>query len=338
MNQGRRGFTLIELLVVIAIIAVLIALLLPAVQAAREAARRAQCVNNLKQLGIAIHDYVDVNSVIPPTANNTGATSPPSPDFAMKPRLLPYLEQQAAYNSLNSSWLAGDPPNFTVRVMQVSVFLCPSDGNIPSGTVTVGVQTGQEGYSSYPNNIGTYARNNGNTYDGPAYEMGANFGPAVTLAAVTDGTSNTVMFSEYIRGMNIKTTDGPFQIYIDTVDPDTAAIPLPTLAADCLAAVPISQGGTLGSASKGRFWLGQNCGEGGGYTHVMTPNTKACYFSNVKGSKTYTMVSASSYHPGGVNVGFLDGSVKFIKNTVSQRTWWAISTRAGGEVVSADSF
>src|SRR3954466_8729198 len=141
-SMRRRAFTLIELLVVIAIIAVLIALLLPAVQAACEAARRAQCVNNLKQLGLAVMNYADAVGALPPTGLNTPGTA--TPDFAMKPRLLPYMEQTAAYNALNFSALFNDAQgmNFTVRCIQVATLVCPSDGNVPSASITVGTMTG----------------------------------------------------------------------------------------------------------------------------------------------------------------------------------------------------
>ena len=154
MARKRSGFTLIELLVVIAIIAVLIALLLPAVQAAREAARRAQCTNNLKQLGLGIQNYASAHTNLPPScidntaAARNGATNSPHQNYSTHVRILPYLELQSAYNAWNHTfgarWSDGSPiqntfPNATVILMQVTSFLCPSDQNPahhPAWTVT----------------------------------------------------------------------------------------------------------------------------------------------------------------------------------------------------------
>jgi prepilin-type N-terminal cleavage/methylation domain-containing protein len=186
----RRGFTLIELLVVIAIIAVLIALLLPAVQAAREAARRAQCVNNLKQLGLALHNYVQANDEsIPPTAVTVPTPTTGFNNFSMKARLLPYLEQAAMMNAINFSFEYNVAQNFTVSCAKLNMLVCPSDGNVPSPAPNS--TSPIYGYSSYPNSLGVMRIP---TIDGPAYKLNdATEGAPIRLNSVTDGLSNTVI-------------------------------------------------------------------------------------------------------------------------------------------------
>jgi prepilin-type N-terminal cleavage/methylation domain-containing protein/prepilin-type processing-associated H-X9-DG protein len=342
----RRGFTLIELLVVIAIIAVLIALLLPAVQAAREAARRSQCVNNLKQLGLAVQNYASANDALPPTAAYTTATSIPLGDFGMKSRILPFLEQAALFNALNITFNgeAASGQNDTVLTTQVNAFLCPSDGNVPTQIRTLlnGTGTRQIGYANYPNNIGTIYRNNGGQFDGPAYMMGASLntssaqGGVVNFASITDGTSNTAIFSEWIKGKAMTTSVGLDQVFMSTTPFPSANtfVPLLTYLSACQTSTSSSP-----YIYKGCFWLNHKCGQGGGYSHINTPNLKACIFSTDSDQAPgETMVGASSFHPGGVNVGMLDGSVRFIKNSISQQTWWGIATKAGGEVIDASSY
>jgi len=333
MRHRRTGFTLIELLVVIAIIAVLISLLLPAVQSAREAARRAQCVNNVKQLVLATMNYLDTAGALPPTS---GFDPPAGPDYAFKPRLLPFIEQSAAFNTLNMDVLNGtrDVANMTCTILQINTFLCPSDGNVPSGASSFpnGVSA-IRAFHSYPNNFGTWVGFTGGRFDGPAYQLGAGVrGTPVSIATITDGTSNTVLFSEFVRGNN-STAAPNFKafIYRGTLAATAGSYTIDALATNCQAAT------TIADTGKGAEWLNQNTARGGGYSHIMTPNKKSCFWSNASASKFQTIIGASSNHPGGVNCGFLDGTVRFVKDTVSPATWRAVSTHAGGEVISSDS-
>jgi prepilin-type N-terminal cleavage/methylation domain-containing protein/prepilin-type processing-associated H-X9-DG protein len=343
--RPRRGFTLIELLVVIAIIAVLIALLLPAVQAAREAARRSQCVNNLKQLSLAIQNYIDTNTTLPPTGSPGTSASLFINDFSMKERILPFLEQAALYNSINQGFTYNSAPVFTAATTKVNTFLCPSDGNDPAPTATLGSVSNKVASTNYPNNLGTFLGNNGGQLDGPAWELpsATNYGPMVTLASIADGTSNTALFSEWVKGMFRTGSDGLHQTYWLTSTKytnTTTAINFVSVVAECQASKLIFQetAGTNWNA-KGEYWILATCGTGGCYGHVNMPNKKACYFAgDTAGSTFRSLVGASSNHPGGVNVSFIDGSVRFIKDSISPTTWRALATKAGGEVISADSY
>jgi prepilin-type N-terminal cleavage/methylation domain-containing protein/prepilin-type processing-associated H-X9-DG protein len=341
-DRERLGFTLIELLVVISIIAVLIALLLPAVQAAREAARRTQCVNNLKQLGLAVQSYISAVGALPPTSIHNPTPGGDLGYLGMKPRILLFIDQVALYNSVNFL-LASEAPhgeNDTPLMTQVGAFLCPSDPNVPSyqRKMTSGIGTYWIAWTNYPNNLGTIYNNNGGAFDGPAYAFNLpSYGPTLSLANIVDGTTNTAIFSEWVGGRNETKQDGLHQLYVAAIAaPSKNGYVNPmTYQKGCQATTTIF---TTWSR-KGEDWLTSHCAEGGGYSHLNTPNLKACFFpEDDENTNVRTLVGASSYHSGGVNVALLDGSVRFIKTSVNPNTWWAIATYNGGEVVSADSF
>ena len=354
--RGRRGFTLIELLVVIAIIAVLIALLLPAVQSAREAARRAQCVNNLKQLGLAIHNYHSTNDALPPGGEvRSGGTVAGYPglgwvngpqNYGMKVRLLPYMEQQPMYNAINmqltSIWgvdgnsapyvIDGGPANQSVMMAKISSFVCPSDTNVPGGGYP------QSYGVSYANNLGLNRYNTNWNSSGPTYYQGDDGGlnKIRSFATITDGTSNTVMFSEWVKGKGANVVLGQNIVYQN--GPGVTAVPQNIVGnAANLQLGTLCQNTPLNPSNvwdfRGEVWMMQDSGRGGGYFHIQTPNKKSC---NCCGYDT--IVGSSSYHPGGVNCLMLDGSVKFIKSTISPTTWFALGTIDWGEVVSSDAY
>ena len=344
-RPGRPAFTLIELLVVIAIIGVLVALLLPAVQAAREAARRSQCTNHLKQIGLAVANYESAHGVIPPTCTYNVATV--GNDFSMKAHLLPFMELPMVYNATNYSFAYNTAQNAPPTSTRVAIFLCPSDGNtnnrsMASAPGRVFAET------NYGNNIGTSMSFNGGIFDGPAHSLGSALGGVVNFASVTDGLSNTAIFSEWIKGKNQPTTNDPkWQVYNLGEDISWTAPFKPTITTtlgDELARLKAKceASKTISFPTKGYSWMFYECGIGGGYSHIMPPNSKACQFSNLAGNphgnaKHATLIGASSRHSGGVNVGMLDGSVKFVKDSVNPLTWAAVATMAGGEGISADA-
>jgi prepilin-type N-terminal cleavage/methylation domain-containing protein/prepilin-type processing-associated H-X9-DG protein len=341
--QESRGFTLIELLVVISIIAVLIALLLPAVQAAREAARRSQCTNNLKQLGLAIHGYIDTHGVMP---LGSFKMSPPAAGDPCKGgheagvfiAILPYLEQGPLFNAFNSNVHYETAPNSTVVGTGLSVLWCPSDSLVSQS---------DSKHFGWPVRFGSYMGSAG-AWNSPAENRGPScmlqsfqallgqangvmfYYSSVRLAGVTDGSSNTFLFGEHAYGKN-------------------PAVELPDWG----------------------WWFSGNYGDT--MFTTMFPMNPEGKMPDVPNESLYgidinpSIQASSSFHPGGAYFAFCDGSVRFLKETIDCSPFdtstglpqgWslapsglysvtppgrlgvfqALSTRNGGEVISMDSF
>jgi prepilin-type N-terminal cleavage/methylation domain-containing protein/prepilin-type processing-associated H-X9-DG protein len=316
MSHRRPGFTLIELLVVIAIISVLIALLLPAVQSAREAARRMQCVNNEKQIGLALHNYFESRNALPGADMVFNVT-----ELSALSQVLPYLEQSPVYHSINFAFSYQDPTNGTAMMTAISGFICPSD--LPNAIPSLGGQT------NYMANMGSgivwQAAIGPNA--GLANPDGVFYGnSATTFAAIIDGLSNTTFYSERVLA------DGNNAIVSPVADVFfSPGFPLtPDDAMQQCLAVNINDLNNQFPLFMGAPWL---CGQHI-FLHVTPPNSRSCgFFLALR-----AVMPPSSRHPGGVNVLFGDGSVKFVKDSVNLPTWRALGTRAGGEVISSDSY
>jgi prepilin-type N-terminal cleavage/methylation domain-containing protein len=350
MRPRRRAFTLIELLVVIAIIGILIALLLPAVQAAREASRRIQCTNNLKQLGLALHNYHDVYLCLPfGKGGDYSAVLSNAPMYARwstHSQILPYLEQRPLFDSINfllppetpdigamgmgfmPQFLDPNRANSTATRVVISGFLCPSDGYTSPLWGAGNNYVGNEGSwlcdacEQTPSTImpGEYPH-------GPFYNRSY-----VQLSSMTDGTSQTAFFSERRRGRGVPDTRTDMFQMPDAMSLDQTYQTCTTL--DLTMAMPLTSG------------LGANWNIGDmtctTYNHVSPPNTRTCASMDPNMMMTGSMVNMavqlppSSYHPGGVNVLLGDGTVRFVKDTIALNIWRALSTRNGGEVFSSD--
>jgi prepilin-type N-terminal cleavage/methylation domain-containing protein/prepilin-type processing-associated H-X9-DG protein len=362
-TDRRRGLTLLELLVVIAIIGVLLALLLPAVQQAREAARRIQCANNLKQIGLALHSYHAAVGSLPWGQGPFGWN-----DWGAVALALPHLEQAALYDSINFAAdllpaRPGCPANVTAQAARLDVLICPSDEDR---------LTNPEGHTNYAGNAGSNPLFFGRATAGPAFPVAAvaptpdglfafvsaspdpPFGTVVSFARVTDSLGQTALFSERVKGIGTGNQ-------LDPLRPTTAvagvarpggtttsgapadSVPQPYYAA-CRDAPPTASNLATDAGPDGVGWYayGMHWWTGhpysGRYNHVMPPNTWSCAYDvngiiNDNGANP-----ASSRHPGSVNVLFVDGSVRSVKESVAVPVWWALGTRAGGEIVSGDAY
>jgi prepilin-type N-terminal cleavage/methylation domain-containing protein/prepilin-type processing-associated H-X9-DG protein len=365
-TKTSRAFTLVELLVVIAIIAVLIALLLPAVQAAREAARRSQCTNNLKQLGLAAHNYLSQTGAFPPFAENySGVGYWQAWPVGWTGAMLGQLEQTAMYNSLNFVFGTWDAQNTTVSESAVSTLVCPSeDKGAPNWP---GTRLNYMANLGGPPDIATFdgvivalkndARGNSGCCTSAAFPNGytsPNCGSFGT-EGITDGTSNTAMFSERLVGLaNWAAPVYPGstlakRFYFNTnftVNLDTGNSQEALKFVQTCRSIPGTQAANNSSTGYlGFLWPSSACNTNeanSGYDHFNTPNQLSCMAGNSQSTGTLggiqDAITATSNHPGGVNVGFSDGSVKFIKDSIGVQTWWAIGSRNQGEVMSSDQY
>lgn len=309
--RRRRAFTLIELLVVIAIIAVLIALLLPAVQQAREAARRTQCKNNLKQLGLALHNYHGSYQCFPFGQEDSAKS------FSAISQLLPYFDQAPLYAQINFSLPYSDASNTTARMTQLPALRCPSDA--------VNAIGGQGGATNYMTNKGSgviWQDASGPNAGFPPQSGVMFFQSAVRIGDVIDGTSNTAAFSERLLADGNNSIVSPLaDVFFSPAAPTT-----PDEAVSMCNAVDITDLANQFPLFMGAPWLhGQHT-----YLHVNVPNSRSCGFFTVLRAN----MPPSSRHVGGVHVQLCDGSVRFVSENVDRVVWRAVGTRNGGEVVS----
>ena len=322
-RPARTGFTLIELLVVIAIIAVLVALLLPAVQAAREAARRAQCINNLKQFGLALHNFEQTYKSFPCQATGSFYSSPPpAPRHGWPSRILPFLEQTVVANSLNFQVDWTDPSNTTGTSIRVNSFSCPSAPPVPAG-----FEYTLYGSTSNPRTV----------YPGANWDYGSSYGIS-TLLSTTLGVSNVLgvitsspdaLAVDFANGCPIsQVTDGLSNTMMVL---ENSCRPQLWHARHLINPTPLSTsprnyvtGGVWASDLKGVVI------DGATYDGSLIPGPCGVNCSNDN--------EIFSFHPGGANILVADGSVRFLKDRIPIGIIAALTTRQGAEVISADQY
>ncbi len=367
-SVGRKAFTLIELLVVIAIIAVLIALLLPAVQAAREAARRSQCVNNMKQLGLALANYHSSNDCFAPggfnTLRGTGTMAgTPYGAWSCFASMLTQMEQSSLYNSINFNYGTGQGDgiatliNSTVVKTRINTMLCPS-ATLPKGNMnglSVGYAApGDSYFGSVGSGLEYSALDTVQPPNGPFVYQGFQIG----IRDVRDGTSNTIAFGEIqIGDFNNAITTIPSDVADSPTSAPAGVVrnsanmlppfgPIGSTGANIMAwlsaCTPALAATTTQKSFVGDTWAFGIFGRGLGNFVVAPnqpyPNCMGDYSGQGDFDSAPSVIGPSSFHPGGANIAMCDGSVRFLKNTTNWVTVWAIGSIAGGEVASADQY
>ncbi|HET6426217.1 MAG TPA: DUF1559 domain-containing protein [Planctomycetaceae bacterium] len=334
--RSRLGFTLIELLVVIAIIAILIALLLPAVQQAREAARRSQCKNNLKQIGLALHNYESTFTCLPPSLTVNTAVSNSS--WGVLGRIMPYLDQANLYNAINLQEGFSGPTNAPlVNGYKVPIYICPSDAKGGTPRVASGVALYCLNYGA---NFGTwfiYDPVTGRGGDGLFYPNSR-----IRLGDITDGTSNTLMVSE-VKSWQAYTRNAPPPSPFDTTIPANVNDVVACVAVGLTDRIQVPTADGTGHTE----WPNGHSHHSG-FTTTMGPNTYVkwtfsgvdfdCdYASRQEGHATlssFSAITSRSYHEGIVNSLLADGSVRTMSENIDLRIWRGLGTRSGGETLS----
>lgn len=329
--KKQNAFTLVELLVVIAIIGILVGLLLPAVQAAREAARRMQCSNNLKQIGLALHNYESANKRFPPSATVdwTVTVTGNNGSWGVHGRILPYLEQANLYNvvDLTTAWDFQMP----IHNLQIPTYHCASDPR--SSEVRVfGANRPNLYPTNYGFNLGTWLVINPTTRRGGDGVFFPN--SFLRIAECVDGTSNTLFASEVRAWTPYTRNSGPSTTFI----PNTPAE----------AEVIVASGNDFKNTGHTEWPDGRV--HHTGFTATLVPNSNVKYThagvlyqhadynswqegrNGGAGSPTYAIITARSFHPSAVNAAMVDGSVHSISDSIDLQTWRALATRAGGEI------
>ncbi len=341
-SSVRRGFTLVELLVVIAIIGILIALLLPAVQAAREAARRSQCSNNLKQIGLALHNYHDIYKAFPMLRirmANTGASTWLTQNIGWQARILPQMEQTPAYDMISWDVLPGwAAPNDVVRRQKIGPYLCPSDagdGSVawtdPAGTRRTG-GTPQNGYgrTNYVGCIGddlmvrSTARSSRGMFHAVQGDAAlprtapANQDGEIKMASLRDGTSNTLAVSECIIGFPNRAVNSAYRSALGSVTPGDNGCP---------------GGGATGSGQRqrGNSWFKGYRPVELSFTTLMTPNSRLW---DCGGNTNDAAFGARSFHPGVAQAVMADGSTHAFSETIDWALWRWLGNKADGNPVT----